>query len=77
MFTGLVQALGTVRSIESGPVATRIAIDPDDLASARQTFGQQAAVSSATERPIDDDFSRLRIKPLDYLVGQNGDMNGF
>ena len=29
MFTGLVQALGTVRSIESGPVATRIAIDPE------------------------------------------------
>jgi riboflavin synthase len=29
VFTGLVQALGTVRSIDSGPAATRISIDPE------------------------------------------------
>ncbi len=29
MFTGLVQALGTVRSIEAGPVATRLSISLD------------------------------------------------
>ena len=54
----------------------RVAVERDQRPGGAEALGEQARVAAAAERAVDDDVARARVRELEDLVRQDGDVLG-